>query len=138
MKKFYLLPNRCKPFGWVLLIVSVLFGAITLIDYKFELSTYYGIIEITNTVAVAGIWLGVILVCCSREKIEDEMIVGLRLNALLLAFYLQAVILVLATLLVYGFAYLDVMMYNLVMFPVFFFIAYRVMLFKFNRLLNDE
>ena len=39
--------------------------------------------RIWNNIVLVGILLGVLFICCSRERVEDELIGRIRLNALL-------------------------------------------------------
>ncbi len=78
------------------------------------------------------------MVCCSREKIEDEMVERIRLNALLLTLYIYAALIIVATLLVNGINFLDVMIYNLVAQPILYVVIYRIMLLRWKKSLDNE
>ena len=91
-----------------------------------------------NNHIVLWLWLGTIFVACSREKIEDEMISRIRLNALLMALYIQAVCIIVATFVFNSFDFLNVMIYNLVAYPIIFVGAYRVMLWRIRKEADDE
>ena len=91
-----------------------------------------------NNHIVLWLWLGTIFVACSREKIEDEMISRIRLNALLMALYIQAVCIIVATFVFNSFDFLNVMIYNLVAYPIIFVEAYRVMLWRIRKEADDE
>lgn len=91
-----------------------------------------------NNHLVLWMWLGAIFVACSREKIEDEMISRIRLNALLFALYIQAAFIIVATFLFNSLDFLNVMVYNLVSFPIIFVGAYRVMLWQIRKEALDE
>ena len=90
-----------------------------------------------NNYIVIGLWLGVIFVGCSREKIEDKMIARIRLNALLAAFYIQAAFIIVATFVCNNLDYLTIMIYNLVTYPLLFVTAYRVMLWRARKGADD-
>ena len=102
MTKELLLPHSFKKIGWVILIPTLLLGVLMLIDgfngyptylmpaqgtacYETLCSTTTG--RALNNIALVGICIGGIFVACSRERIEDEMISRIRLNALLTALY---------------------------------------------------
>ena len=91
-----------------------------------------------NNHIVLWLWLGTIFVACSREKIEDEMISRIRLNALLMALYIQAVCIIVATFVFNSLDFLNVMIYNLVAYPIIFVGAYRVMLWRIRKEADDE
>ena len=91
-----------------------------------------------NNHIVLWLWLGTIFVACSREKIEDEMISRIRLNALLMALYIQAACIIVATFAFNSLDFLNVMIYNLVAYPIIFVGAYRVMLWRIRKEADDE
>lgn len=144
MKKDLLLPNGFKKAGWVLLFTSLVMGAwAAWLDFDFSKSALLVSLQLAtnsllNNYIVIGLWLGVILVGCSRERVEDEMIGRIRLNALLAAFYFQALFIVVATLVCNSFDYLDIMIYNLVSYPLIFIVAYRWMLWRTLKMTGDE
>lgn len=143
MKQLFLLPNGFKWAGWVLLITSLVVGVWgATLDFDYASSALLKPLQLQGTLivnyVVIGLWLGVIFVGCSREKVEDEMISRIRLNALLLAFYLQALFIMVATLVCNSLDYLDIMTYNLVTYPVIFVVAYRWMLWRALKMESDE
>lgn len=144
MKKDLLLPNGFKKVGWVLLFTSLVMGVwAAWLDFDFTKSALLVSLQLAtssllNNYIVIGLWLGVILVGCSRERVEDEMIGRIRLNALLAAFYFQALLIIAATLLCNSFDYLDIMIYNLVSYPLIFIAAYRWMLWRTLKMTGDE
>lgn len=106
--------------------------------YEFELSwltwdgfrkdgnLFYGSDEnFTYEVAYVGTFLSLFLIAFSKEKIEDEYIQKLRLDSLLLAFYLYSLISIVGTLVFYSFDYLLFMGYNTFSLQVFFIIRFR-------------
>lgn len=142
MKKELLLPYGFKLVGWVLLATAVAMGIWSIaLDFDFtksELLKPLTLVDpLINNYIVIGIWLGAIFVGCSREKIEDEMISRIRLNALLAGFYLQALFIIAATFVFNSMDYLEVMMYNLVTYPLIFVAAYRWMLWRSLKTYGD-
>lgn len=91
-----------------------------------------------NNSIILGFWFGAIGVCCSREKIEDEMVERIRLNALLTTLYVYAGLIIAATIFVNGIDFLDIMIYNLVAQPLLYVIIYRIMLWRWNNSLGNE
>ncbi len=142
MHKEFLLPYGFKRVGWVLLATSLLVAiwAVSL-DFNYEKSELLRSLQMEGTLItnyiVFGLWLGVIFVGCSRERIEDEMISRIRLNALLVGFYIQALFILVATFVFNSLDYLDVMIYNLVSFPLIFLVAYRWLLWRSRKEVCD-
>lgn len=161
MKKDYLLPRRFKTLGWVVLLPTLFLGAVAI----FSGTGTEGLAEIIgkaigqgrlastadsvrrigndiepwlNNVLIIGIIGGSMLVTCSRERVEDEMIGRIRLNALLLSLYVNFAVVIVAALCVYGIDFLDVLVYNLFTLPLLFLMIYKGMLWKENRAASDE
>lgn len=130
MQKEFLLPNSLKKVGWVLFATSLAMGIWSMVlDFDFSRSEILSplLLEgpLLNNYVVIGLWVGAIFVGCSREKIEDEMIGRIRLNALLAGFYLQAAFIIVATFITNNLNYLDIMIVNLVTFPLIFVVTYQ-------------
>ena len=121
MTKELLLPHSFKKIGWVILIPTLLLGVLMLIDgfngyptylmpaqgtacYETLCSTTTG--RALNNIALVGICIGGIFVACSRERIEDEMISRIRLNALLTALYVNYALLIATALCTYDLSFL--------------------------------
>lgn len=144
MQKEWLLPYGFKWVGWVLLAIAVpvgLWAAAIGFNYQnIELLQALHLSDkpLINNQIVLWLWLGTIFVACSREKIEDEMISRIRLNALLMALYIQAVCIIVATFVFNSLDFLNVMIYNLVAYPIIFVGAYRVMLWRIRKEADDE
>ena len=67
------------------------------------------------------------------------MIGRIRLNALLTAFYIQAIFIIVATFICNDLEYLNIMIYNLVTYPLIFVGAYQMMLWCARKEAeNDE
>lgn len=142
MNKTLLLPYSFKKLGWALLIPTSLLGLLMLIgDFNgFPSFLLPGdtvsndtLDAVTNNVVLIGMVIGAILVTCSRERVEDELIARIRLNALLTALYVNTVGTVIATLALYGFDYLYVMLVNLVSLPILFLIIERLLLWRLGK-----
>jgi hypothetical protein len=118
-----LLPHRFQKIGWLLLLpFSVLLFTNNYFDFNFAWLEF-GIREgsffedskenFTNEFALIGVFISLFLIAFSKEEEEDEYIQKLRLDSLLVAFYVNTFILILGTLLFYGFGYLEFMGYNM-------------------------
>ena len=142
MQKEFLLPKGLKRVGWVLLATALAMGIWSIVlDFDFTKSEILKPLTLVdpliNNYIVIGIWLGAIFVGCSREPIEDEMISRIRLNALLVGLYLQATFIITATFVFNSVDYLEVMMYNLVTYPLIFLAVYRWMLWRALKSYGD-
>jgi hypothetical protein len=146
MKTTYLLPHKCQPFGWILLLLGSVAGLLLFFaDYEsnfletnvfalfhetiFGDREYFKIIEnsIADEIVTLAIIAGGILIGFSKEKIEDEFIQKLRTDSLIWAIVFNYAILIFAVLFVYDFDFFDVLVFNMFT-PLLFFI------FRFNVL----
>lgn len=142
MNKVLLLPHSFKKIGWCIFVPTALLGILmafdgfngfpgTLLSDSTQIS---GTIDIwSNNVAIIGVLLGAVFITCSRERIEDELIGRIRLNALLVSLYCSVGTTVAATLLLYDFTYLNFMIFNLCLLPVLFLIIEQIMLLRFRK-----
>ena len=135
MTKELLLPHSFKKIGWVILIPTLLLGVLMLID-GFNGSTTTG--RALNNIALVGICIGGIFVACSRERIEDEMISRIRLNALLTALYVNYALLIATALCTYDLSFLYVMIYNLLTMLLIFLAVFRWKLWRLKHAVADE
>ena len=72
----YQLPNKFKIVGLVLFIASVL--SIIAFESFFGNSKYYGLLD---RIAQTGLVLGLLIISISKEKIEDELIIKIRMQS---------------------------------------------------------
>lgn len=149
METKFLLPHVFKKVGWILLSISILiWGYVTFVvqddldflyTYVFAAvgseflkseTTFFRIINANITFTLIGILflIGGLLVVFSKEKIEDEYIARLRLQAFQWAFLFNYVILLLLFLLVYGMEFFYVMVYNMFTMLVLFIVRFQYLL----------
>jgi uncharacterized membrane protein len=153
MSSALLLPNKFKKAGIILLIPSLVLGALfRFYDFAFEfLELPFGKkitpgnslnldekINLTDELALTGIIVGLLLIAFAREKQEDEYINTIRLESLQWAVLINYVLLLIATWLVHGFPYIDVMMYNMLTVLVIFIIRFHVVLRKTGSLTPND
>lgn len=88
MKRF-LLPHAFQTAGWLLLLASLVAAAAALIfdipagalpDGTVAANTAKT--QILSRVILAASYLSLLLIACSRERVEDEMVSAMRLRAL--------------------------------------------------------
>ena len=75
-------------------------------------------------------FVSLFLIAFSKEKEEDEYVQKLRLDSLLVAFYANTFILIMGTMLFYGFGYLEFMGYNMFTIQLIFISRFRWVLYK--------
>lgn len=150
MKSNYLLPNKYKPFGWVLFILGLCLGILLFMN-EYEgnyfsmnvLSIYsepfmgsekgfFKIIEndIADELISILIIIGGLLVGFSKEKIEDEFIYKLRKDSLVWAILVNYAILLIAIVLVYDFTFFHVLVFNMFTPLVFFILRFNFLKLK--------
>lgn len=84
----------------------------------------------TNELIALLILIGGVLVAFTKERVEDEYLVHLRLSALVWAVYVNAAITAIAVLLLFGFIFLYFMMFNLFALLLLFIARYHYLLRK--------
>ncbi len=143
MKTNYLLPNKYKTVGWILLILGLISGVILFIgEYETDVLTikvisifndsdifgnekgFLSIIEnsIVDELAALFIIIGGLLVGFSKEKVEDEFIYKLRKDSLVWAILFNYLVLCFTIIFVYNFTFFDVLVFNMFT-PLLFFIV---------------
>ena len=88
---------------------------------------------VINNIAIIGTILGSILVTCSREEVEDEMITAIRHNSLLIALYVNYGLMILAALVFYDLDFLTVMIYGVFSILLIFLVVLRYKLWKARK-----
>ena len=145
MKPTLLLPSRFKYIGTVLLIPSLILGLLFRFrDFSFDFLTLrrsYSLvngnslnldeqINLTDELSLTGLIVGLLFIAFSRQKQEDEFIHHTRLQSWQWAVLINYGLLILATWLVHGLAYIDVMMYNMLTVLLIFIIRFHFILFR--------
>ncbi|MFN3999043.1 hypothetical protein [Algoriphagus sp.] len=135
-----LLPYRYQKIGWLLFLP---FAAFLFANNYFDFNFFWLEYEVregalfenskenfTNEIALIGVFISLFLIAFSREREEDEFIQKLRLDSLLLACYANTFILILGTMVFYGFGYLEFMGYNMFTIQLIFIGRFRWVLHK--------
>lgn len=145
------LPHKYKLIGWIILIPSFIMGALLMAGIKFEINApvfsiwgmkneNFTIIyeDIYNEIIGIPLLISLMMVAFSREKIEDEYIMKIRLESLLWAIFLNFIIIFFTILFVYNDAFYDIMTYNLFTVLIFFIVRFNFVLFIINKQLDNE
>lgn len=151
--KSILIPYKFKKIGWCLFVPSLITGIVLLftnfespIDWKINffaicydgiLSSikYFGITEIQlipNLTAVLFL-IGGLMIVFSKEKIEDEFINTIRLNALQWAVFTNYICLLLAVLFVYGTPFFTIMVWNMFTVIIIYIPRFYYLLWKLSK-----
>lgn len=158
MKTHFLFPNKYKKFGWILFVPSLFAGLILFISgidfgnyFKMNVfaiysdqflsgTNFFTIIEngVLDEIIIVLIIVGAILISFSKTKNEDEFISKIRYESLVWATYLNFMLMIIATLVIYGFAYFNVLLANVFAMLLFFIIRFHFMIYKLNKSSNDE
>jgi len=153
----FLLPNKFKKFGWIILIPATIVGLILAYN-EFSLAWIWGKVfaianegteehykyfvvtrtNLTNTVVGTLFIIGALLVSFSKEKNEDEFIAELRLSSLLWAVGISYVLLLIAFVMVYGTPFMDVMVYNMFTVLILFIIRFNYLMHSNSKIVPDE
>jgi len=152
MKTTLLLPSRYKKIGILMFIPSLILGILVRFnDFAFDFLTlkdghsyvkskplnFDEVINFTDEMALTGIIVALLFIAFAREKQEDEFIGRLRLESLQWAVLVNYILLLLATWLIHGFSYIDVMMYNMLTILIFFILRFHVLLFRNRSSITD-
>ncbi|MBR2629314.1 MAG: hypothetical protein IKD24_06480 [Alistipes sp.] len=95
-------------------------------------------VELFTNIAIIGSIICMLLITCSKEKVEDEMISEIRQQALLFALYVNSAILIVASLIFYSFDFLHVMMYNMFTIPLIFMVVYLCKMWMLKKGVENE
>lgn len=154
MSPKFLLPNRCKPIGWLITIPSFILIILFLhyeftfkfLDYavkgpdKISLDNKFLFnIQVHNfTGEVEGLLLiiGLIMVAFSKEPQEDERISTLRLESLLWAVYINSAFLIFSIIFFYNELFLQVMAYNICTPLILFIIRFNWVMYRERKSLK--
>jgi hypothetical protein len=153
MKTKFLLPERFKTIGWILLIPSAIAGLYMLffnfdLELKFLDANVFSIYSntffrlekqnLTNEIIGIVFLIGSILVAFSREKQEDEFISKIRLESLVWATYINYAILFLCFLFFFEVGFLYVMIFNMFTILIIFIIRFNYILYRSRKSLQYE
>lgn len=165
MKKSYLLPRGFKKVGMVLAVCCLAWFTINCfteesVDFKFKTfalignapfahssenvpqssSLFCNIVETSFGMTILPVLMltALVLIAFSRNKTEDEYIMRIREQSFVWAMLVGYVIIALLTLLVFGFEYLIVMMYDIYIFLILFICKFHYEIYRLKKTMRDE
>ncbi|TDW96154.1 hypothetical protein [Dinghuibacter silviterrae] len=156
MEMKFLFPHRYRLIGWILALPSAALAILAFYhDFGFPFLYYtsgpwnpgfqdaYFLFNLTyhnftGDIALILLMVGLLMVAFSRERVEDERTIRLRLESLLWAFYVNSALVLLAIILCYGTMFLAVMVYNMVSTLVIFIGRYHWVMFSERQHLKSE
>lgn len=153
MKNNYLLPQKFKTIGLILMVPTLLLAILYLfydLEFAFlDLSVFsmadsnmfketsiFHFIEnnLTNELIAFFSIISLLCIAFSKQKIEDELVAEIRLKSLVWATYINYFILVFCIFFFYEFAFFWVMMLNMFTILIFFIFHFNLRLFQINRI----
>ncbi|MEZ0483446.1 hypothetical protein [Fibrella aquatica] len=151
MRSHLLLPHRFQHIGWSILIPALLLSfLVNAYGYSIDWLTitvpvhpltaeyrrfHTDDLNLTDTFSIVSLITGMGFVTFSREAVEDEMIAQIRLKSLQWSLLINYILLIMATLLVYGFSYSSVLVYNLFTPLLIFILRFRWLIYRNNQLM---
>jgi hypothetical protein len=162
METRFLLPNKFKLIGWILLVPSTILGIIQIfcllgsglkfLDVKMftiysgsfapwgSSSVIFGLDKVNLTGTIIGILfiLGAVMVAFAKEKHEDEFITKIRLESFLWATYINYAILIFCFLFFYGTGFMYVMIFNMFTVIILFIVRFNFMLYRSTKQMQYE
>jgi hypothetical protein len=156
MKTRFLLPNKCKSIGWIIVIPAFVLMIFNLhygfmfkfLDYEvkglkkisFDNGFLFNIQFNNFTDEVGGLLLiiGLLMIAFSKEKKEDERILKLRLESLLWAVYVNSAFLILSIIFFYNELFLKIMTYNICTPLILFIVRFNLLMYNERKNLKKE
>jgi len=160
METRFLLPNKLKQPGWIILIPSGILGVLAIffnLEWNFLKMKVFAIYsegvsflggstvvcgfdKVNVTATIIGIFflIGSVMVAFSKEKYEDEFIAKIRLESLLWATYINYAILFLCFIFFYGIGFLYVMILNMFTILILFIIRFNYVIYRTSKPSQNE
>jgi len=159
--KSFLLPNRYKKLGWLLVVPAFIAGFIFMVlqiklQYEPTISvfglfgdgfqigkdkqTLFRVDKIDLIPNLTGLCLliGGMLVMFSKEKKEDEFINQIRLNALQFSVFINYALLFICFIFIHSLAFFQVMVYNMFTVIIFYILRFHYLLFNNSISRNEQ
>ena len=144
MKNLPILPHKFKKIGWFILPFTLALGiACTHFEVEFKFLKFdkpgKGIMgsdsyqNFTNEIALTLFLINLLFISFSKEKQEDEFVNHLRLTSFQWAVLFNTGIILIASWLVYDFAYIHVMMYGMFSTLVFYIFRFNILHYRIKH-----
>ncbi|GAB4038116.1 hypothetical protein [Spirosoma jeollabukense] len=152
MKTKWLFPHKYRLIGWFIFVPATILGLADMYDdfngswlvanslndpltitFGQSVSHIVNIQNLTDEIAAIGVIIGLLLIAFSREKVEDEMISQLRLEALQWSIYANYIILLIAIVIIYDTAFFNVMIYNMFTVLIIFLLRFRFSVYRLSQ-----
>lgn len=142
-----LLPHRFQLIGWIMFFpLAILLVLNGFYDYEINWLTWDNFRSgdifntsnenFTNEISIVGTFLSLFFIAFSKEKQEDEYIQKIRLDSLLIAFYVYGLLTVFGTLVFYSVGYLEFMGFNMFSIQLVFIIRFRWVMYRQQNTLS--
>lgn len=147
MKTRFLFPNKFRRIGFAVFGVGILvylasnISLLKVLTWDFEqryLGHEWNYEIIFNDTLLLTFITGLLLIGFTKEKIEDEQISQLRLDALQWAIYLNYLVLIICVIFFNGLNFFSIMVYNMLTPLILFIIRFRWKMFRLNQSLKTE
>lgn len=129
MRNYFLLPHACKNIGWVILVPMTVLGMI----YIFFPDADILYIDWMDEATIIGLATSMVMVAFSREKDEDEYTASIRNKHLALAFYIDLAILIVATLTINSFNYLNIIALQMFLALLIFIVTFNFAMWRLRK-----
>ncbi len=146
----FLLPQKFRTAGIVLVVIGIIWGYLRFwVGYKPDIlsfkmfAVYSSYLEtryfkfvrnnLGEELTAFFLVVGTYFIAFAREKTETEVTRTLRVKSLFAAGYLNLLFLVASIWLTYGLAFVYMLMVNLLSWPLFYIVVFRILLFFSSR-----
>ncbi len=151
MKKSFLLPHRYMKIGIIMFIPFFIMCCMELllevapqikvtmpyIYNDFERLKWFGVAQgedIFGEIWMLGLFLSLLFMALSKEKVEDEMLMQIRLQSMLFALWCTSALFVFETLFIFGLAYGISLWALFFVFLLIFILKFRYELYKLKMM----
>lgn len=147
----FLLPNRFKAIGWIILIPSFIFAVLWVAGFRPEVQApvfaiwsnqneMFSIIrkDVYNEIISVPLLISLLMVTFAKEKNEDEYISKIRLDSLVWSIYINSVMLLIAIMVVFRDGFHNIMIYNMFTTLILFVVRFYLVLYLNKKQMINE
>lgn len=155
IKNIYLLPNKLRIVGWLLLFVGIIFTAfrfyfglkpefleikVFAIYSSFLQKKYFSFItnNISEEICGLSILIGLFFLAFSKEKNENMNTLEIRIHSLFYANFLNVILLGLSFLFIFGLGFVHILILNIFLFLILFIIIFQYNLYQYRNRINSS